>query len=44
MVQSLTSADLPAVLGVTIVLGTFYILVNIIIEILQTLADPRIEL
>jgi ABC-type dipeptide/oligopeptide/nickel transport system permease component len=44
MVQSLTSADLPAVLGVTIVLGTFYILVNIVIEILQTLADPRIEL
>ena len=44
MVQSLTSADLPAVLGVTIVLGTFYILVNIIIEVLQTLADPRIEL
>jgi peptide/nickel transport system permease protein/dipeptide transport system permease protein len=44
MVQSLTSADLPAVLGVTIVLGTFYILVNIIVEILQTLADPRIEL
>ncbi|MGO4197985.1 ABC transporter permease [Rhizobium sp. YAF28] len=44
MVQSLTSADLPAVLGVTIVLGTFYILVNIVVEILQTLADPRIEL
>ncbi|MBB3594250.1 peptide/nickel transport system permease protein/dipeptide transport system permease protein [Rhizobium sp. BK529] len=44
MVQSLTSSDLPAVLGVTVVLGTFYILVNIVVEILQTLADPRIEL
>ena len=44
MVQSLSSADLPAVLGVTVVLGTFYILVNIVVEILQTLADPRIEL
>lgn len=44
MVQSLSSSDLPAVLGVTIVLGTFYIFANIIVEILQTLADPRIEL
>ncbi len=44
MVQSLSSADLPAVLGVTVVLGTFYILVNIVVEIMQTLADPRIEL
>ncbi len=44
MVQSLASADLPAVLGVTMVLGTFYILVGIVVEILQTLADPRIEL
>jgi len=44
MVQSLTSADLPAVLGVTIVLGTFYILVNIVVEILQSLADARIAL
>jgi ABC-type dipeptide/oligopeptide/nickel transport system permease component len=43
-VQAFASSDLPAVLGVAMVFGTFYILVNILIEILQSLADPRIGL
>jgi ABC-type dipeptide/oligopeptide/nickel transport system permease component len=43
-VQAFASSDLPAVLGVSMVFGTFYILVNIVIEILQSLADPRIGL
>lgn len=44
MVQSLTSSDLPAILGVTMVFGTLYILVNVAVEICQSLADPRIDL
>jgi peptide/nickel transport system permease protein/dipeptide transport system permease protein len=32
------------VLGVSMVFGTFYILVSILIEIGQSLADPRIGL
>lgn len=44
MVQSLASSDLPAVLGVSMVFGVLYILVNIGIEICQSLADPRIDL
>jgi peptide/nickel transport system permease protein/dipeptide transport system permease protein len=43
MVQALASADLPAVLGVSMVFGTLYILASILIEIGQSLADPRIR-
>jgi peptide/nickel transport system permease protein/dipeptide transport system permease protein len=43
-VQAFAGADLPAILGVSMVFGTFYILVNIVIEICQSVADPRIGL
>jgi ABC-type dipeptide/oligopeptide/nickel transport system permease component len=43
-VQAFSSSDLPAVLGVSMVFGAFYILVSIVIEITQSLADPRISL
>jgi ABC-type dipeptide/oligopeptide/nickel transport system permease component len=43
-VQSFNSSDLPAVLGVALVFGAFYIFVTILIEIAQSLADPRITL
>lgn len=43
-VQAFASADLPAVLGVFLVLGIFYLLVSILLEIGQSLADPRIRL
>lgn len=43
-VQALVSADLPAVLGVAIVFGVLYILANTLIEIGQSIADPRINL
>jgi ABC-type dipeptide/oligopeptide/nickel transport system permease component len=43
-VQAFASSDLPAVLGVSMVFGAFYILVNIAVEIGQSVADPRIEL
>jgi peptide/nickel transport system permease protein/dipeptide transport system permease protein len=44
MVQAFVSADLPAVLGVSLVFGAIYIGVNIAVEIGQSLADPRIRL
>lgn len=43
-VQAFASADLPAVLGVAIVFGILYILVNTLIEIVQSVADSRINL
>lgn len=44
MVQAFASADLPAVLGVAMAFGVFYSLVSILMEISQSLADPRIVL
>ncbi|HWU64177.1 MAG TPA: ABC transporter permease [Ensifer sp.] len=44
VVQAFAVSDLPAVLGVSMVFGTFYILINMVIEILQSVADPRIRL
>ena len=44
LVQAFTSADLPAVLGVSLVFGLIYILANIAVEIGQSVADPRIRL
>ena len=43
-VQSFASSDLPAVLGVALIFGAFYILVTMLVEIAQSLADPRITL
>jgi len=44
LVQAFSSADLPAVLGVAMTFGVFYTLVSILVEIGQSLADPRIGL
>ncbi|OEO28515.1 peptide ABC transporter permease [Devosia insulae DS-56] len=44
MVQSFASADLPAILGVSLAFGSIYIVANIGIEMAQSLADPRIGL
>jgi peptide/nickel transport system permease protein/dipeptide transport system permease protein len=43
-VQSFAMSDLPAVLGIALVFGGFYLLVTMMVEILQSLADPRIVL
>lgn len=43
-VQSFATSDLPAVLGVALVFGAFYILVTMLVEVAQSLADPRIAL
>jgi peptide/nickel transport system permease protein len=41
---SIESGDFPAILGVTLVVGVVCVLVNIIVDLLQVLADPRIAL
>jgi len=43
-VQALAYSDLPAILGVTLLLGIIYILVGMAVEVVQSWADPRIEL
>jgi len=44
MVQAFASSDLPAILGASLVLGAIYLAIGIVIEIAQSLADPRITL
>ena len=43
-VQAFASSDLPAVLGVSLVFGAFFIAVNILIDLAQAGLDPRIRL
>jgi peptide/nickel transport system permease protein len=40
---SLTAADFPAIIGVTLVLGAAYVVINALVDILQLVADPRLR-
>jgi ABC-type microcin C transport system permease subunit YejB len=42
LAASIPVADFPAIAGVTVVLGTVYVLSNVVVDLLQGLADPRI--
>ena len=42
-VQSIPRLDFPAIAGVTLVLGVLYVVVNTIVDVLQTVADPRLR-
>jgi peptide/nickel transport system permease protein len=41
--QSLPVDDFPAIAGVTLLLGVGYVLINTIVDVLQSVADPRID-
>jgi peptide/nickel transport system permease protein len=43
-VQSIPRLDFPAIAGVTLVLGALFVIVNTIVDIAQTVADPRVRL
>lgn len=42
--QSIAAGDLPAITGVTLVLGAMYVIVNIFVDIGQAAIDPRVTL
>jgi peptide/nickel transport system permease protein len=42
LVQAVFTSDYKAILAVTLVIGVIYALVNILIDLLQGLIDPRI--
>ncbi len=42
--QSIAAGDLPAIAGVTLVLAAIYVLVSLVVDIGQAVADPRIKL
>ena len=43
LAQSIAYADFPAITGVTLLLGTAYVLVNFLVDVAQAAADPRIR-
>jgi peptide/nickel transport system permease protein len=43
MAQSIPADDFPAISGVTLLLGIGYVAVNTLVDILQAVADPRIN-
>ncbi len=42
LAASIPVADFPAIAGVTLVLGAIYVLSNVVVDLLQAVADPRI--
>ncbi|MBW4043150.1 MAG: ABC transporter permease [Acidobacteria bacterium] len=42
LAASIPVADFPAIAGVTLVLGTIYVLSNTVVDLIQGIADPRI--
>ena len=43
MFKSLERGDLPVVMGCTIVIATIFVLVNIIVDVLYGILDPRVR-
>ena len=41
--QSIPVDDFPAIAGVMLLLGVAYVLINLVVDLLQAAADPRIE-
>lgn len=41
--QAVSQSDIPAIAGVTLVVGLAFVLANAIIDIAQTIADPRLR-
>lgn len=41
MVESATTSDVPIVLGITLLAAVFYVLINLVVDVLNALVDPR---
>jgi peptide/nickel transport system permease protein len=41
--RSITSVDFPAIVGVTLVMGAVYVIVNALVDLAQVAADPRLR-
>lgn len=39
---ALTASDFPAVIGVTLIFGAVYVIINALVDVLQVVADPRL--
>jgi peptide/nickel transport system permease protein len=41
--RAITSVDFPAIVGVTLVMGAVYVIVNALVDVAQVAADPRLR-
>lgn len=41
--QAISSGDFNAIAGVTLVIGLLYVAANLVVDLLQSVADPRVE-
>jgi len=41
--NSILTIDLPAIVGVTLVVAVIYVMINLVVDILYTLVDPRVR-
>ena len=41
--QAIEASDFPAVIGVVLVLGTAYVVINALVDVAQVVADPRLR-
>lgn len=44
LIDSIQNSDLPVILGVTVVISTFFVIINILVDIIYGILDPRIRL
>jgi len=43
-VQGISNLDFPAIMGVTVLIGLIYIMVNLVVDLLYAVVDPRVRL
>ncbi len=41
--QAISQSDIPAIAGVTLVVGLAFVLANVLVDVAQTVADPRLR-
>ena len=44
IVDALNSLDMPVVMGSVIIIATVFVLINILVDVLYAIIDPRIRL
>jgi len=42
--SALMSLDFPVIMGVTLILGSAYVLINLVLDLIQVCLDPRVVL
>ena len=41
--KSIETVDVPAILGVTLVVALIYLLLNLVVDLVQAMIDPRVR-